>query len=555
MKGADDWRWASVILPDSAILASVSAACAPVALKSTAAAMDAIRTELFIRAFIRLDWTDGQCKKERRIATIPNNQMTPGSCPKVMGGGSFGIFGRCGATLAYSRRQSLVCLHSRKVAFMHVCVLGAGIVGLATAWQLERRGHQVTVIDRAAPGAGASGGNGAQLSYSYVQPLADPSIWKQLPKLLLSPTSPLKLRPQLDPLQWRWGMAFLAACNAQTSSDTTAKLLALAASSRTAFEAMQADIAPDCDFSATGKLVLYASAAALAGARAQLELQRTMGSQQRIVAPDECIAIEPALASYRSQMAGAVYTPSECAADCLKVCAELMRSLEARGVRFLPGTDVHGFARNGHRIAAVHTSQGDIEADAFVMALGSASPKLRPPPPPRARAGRPAETPAPGPGRAPRHAQGPADHRAAGARTVEHAVQHRPRRAGFHAGLRLCAAGRRGAGVLRADALSLPPRPRQPITTPVRLSSAPPRLSVTSSMSHTGRRSSSGSQSQLCSIANSQRRRRRMSSERPITAPVCGSTCTQVACASANTTRQTGKGLSVSPVMVCGPRV
>ena len=89
---------------------------------------------------------------------------------------------------------------------MHVCVLGAGIVGLATAWQLERQGHQVTVIDRAAPGSGASGGNGAQLSYSYVQPLADPSIWKQLPKLLFSPTSPLKLRPQLDPLQWRWGM-------------------------------------------------------------------------------------------------------------------------------------------------------------------------------------------------------------------------------------------------------------------------------------------------------------------------------------------------------------
>ena len=146
---------------------------------------------------------------------------------------------------------------------MHVCVLGAGIVGLATAWQLERQGHQVTVIDRATPGAGASGGNGAQLSYSYVQPLADPSIWKQLPKLLLSPTSPLKLRPQLDPLQWRWGMAFLAACNARTSRDTTARLLALAAESRAGFESMQADISPDCDFSATGKLVLYASAASL----------------------------------------------------------------------------------------------------------------------------------------------------------------------------------------------------------------------------------------------------------------------------------------------------
>ena len=265
---------------------------------------------------------------------------------------------------------------------MHVCVLGAGIVGLATAWQLERQGHQVTVIDRAAPGAGASGGNGAQLSYSYVQPLADPSIWKQLPKLLFSPTSPLKLRPQLDPLQWRWGMEFLAACNAQTSRDTTALLLALAAESRAGFEAMQADIAPDCDFSATGKLVLYASAASLEGARAQLELQRAMGSEQRLVTPEECIAIEPALASYRGQMAGAVYTPSECAADCLKVCGELLRALRARGVRFMLGTDVHGFARSGNRIAAVRTSNGDgtsdgdVEADAFVMALGSASHRL-----------------------------------------------------------------------------------------------------------------------------------------------------------------------------------
>lgn len=259
---------------------------------------------------------------------------------------------------------------------MHVCVLGAGIVGLATAWQLERQGHQVTVIDRAAPGAGASGGNGAQLSYSYVQPLADASIWRQLPKLLFSPTSPLKLRPQLDPLQWRWGMEFLAACNAQTSRDTTAQLLALAAQSRAGFEAMQADIAPDCDFSATGKLVLYASAASLAGAGAQLELQRTMGSEQRLVTPDECVAIEPALASYHGQMAGAVYTPSECAADCLKVCGELLRALRARGVRFMLGTDVHGFARGGNRIAAVRTSDGDVEADAFVMALGAASHRL-----------------------------------------------------------------------------------------------------------------------------------------------------------------------------------
>ncbi len=97
---------------------------------------------------------------------------------------------------------------------MRVCVLGAGIVGLATAYTLSCEGFAVTVVDRATPGAGASGGNGGQLSYSYVQPLADASIWSQLPKLLLSRDSPLKIKPQWDLQQWRWGMAFLRACNA-----------------------------------------------------------------------------------------------------------------------------------------------------------------------------------------------------------------------------------------------------------------------------------------------------------------------------------------------------
>jgi D-amino-acid dehydrogenase len=260
---------------------------------------------------------------------------------------------------------------------MRVCVLGAGIVGLATAWQLLQDGHELTVIDRAAPGAGASGGNGAQLSYSYVQPLADPSIWKQLPKLLLAADSPLKLRPRLDPLQWRWGIEFMAACNAQTSRESTAALLTLAAASRLGFEAMRAEIAPDCDFSATGKLVLYQNAQGLEGARRQVELQRRMGSEQTLVTPAECVAIEPALAGYQARIAGAVHTPSECAADCLKVCLALEQALRARGVRFLLGTEVQGFDIRQNRVAAVRTGDGGtVEADAFVMALGTASHRL-----------------------------------------------------------------------------------------------------------------------------------------------------------------------------------
>lgn len=257
---------------------------------------------------------------------------------------------------------------------MNVTVLGAGIVGLAAAWELTQRGHAVTVIDRAEPGSGASGGNGAQLSYSYVQPLADPSIWAQLPKLLLSPTSPLKLRPQLDPHQWRWGLAFLAACNAATSRETTLELLTLAQRSRAGFEAVRAALQPDCDFSATGKLVIYRSPAALDGAARQLDLQRELGSApQRIVSPDECVAIEPALGTVHREISGAVYTASECAADCLKLCTALVAALRARGVTFLLGEAVDGFALRGDMVRAVTTARGAIDGDAFVLALGTAS--------------------------------------------------------------------------------------------------------------------------------------------------------------------------------------
>lgn len=256
---------------------------------------------------------------------------------------------------------------------MQVCVLGAGIVGLATAYELHRRGLAVTVIDQAQPGAGASGGNGAQLSYSYVQPLADAGIWRQLPKLLLSRQSPLKLRPQWDPHQWRWAVQFLRACNRATSEHSTRQLLALAALSRHHFDTMLQAEQLDCDYSTTGKLVLYDTPASLASARRQMELQRPWGNPQEAVAAARCAELEPALAHYQRHIAGAIYTPSECAADCLKVCQGLQQLLAGRGVRFVLGSRIEGFVRDGQRIVAARTSTGDVQAQQFVLALGSAS--------------------------------------------------------------------------------------------------------------------------------------------------------------------------------------
>ena len=260
----------------------------------------------------------------------------------------------------------------------HVCVLGAGIVGLATAWELVQAGMTVSVVDGAdGPGAGTSGANGAQLSYAYVQPLADPGLWRQLPALLLARNSPLTLRLRLDPWQWAWGLRFLAACRASVSERTTGRLLALAGESRAAFDAFRAAEPVDCDFSATGKLVLYSDAAALAGARRQMALQRQLGSVQSALTPAECVQVEPALAHYAPRIAGGIHTPGECAVDCHRLCLELARVLQARGVRFHWGESVAGLRVADGRVLAAQGARGArFEADAFVLALGTGSAAL-----------------------------------------------------------------------------------------------------------------------------------------------------------------------------------
>jgi len=266
----------------------------------------------------------------------------------------------------------------KNVASQHseVCVLGAGVVGLASAWQLHRQGHRVTVIDQGQPGSGASGANGAQLSYSYVQPLADPSLWRQLPKLLLSKNSPLKIRWQADSDQWRWALAFMAACRTDVSRRTSESLLSLAAESRQVLEQVLEETHLDCRFSSTGKLVLYADNNSFESAIQHMLWQRELGSQQEALSPKQVVSVEPALVHYAPHYVGAIHTPSECAIDCLQLTQKLAQHLRDQGVRFVLGGAVDHLERHGHRVVAAHMAGSVVRAEAFVLATGSGTPRL-----------------------------------------------------------------------------------------------------------------------------------------------------------------------------------
>ena len=147
---------------------------------------------------------------------------------------------------------------------MHICIIGAGVIGLTSAYFLQSEGHSVTVIEREpVMGQGASAANGAQLSYAFVAPLADASVPPRLPSLFLTRDSPLKLHFRFDPVQWRWAFEFLRHANTADARRTTAGLLRLAELSREFIEPLIEGEGIDCHFTRGGKLVVYPDARSL----------------------------------------------------------------------------------------------------------------------------------------------------------------------------------------------------------------------------------------------------------------------------------------------------
>lgn len=270
---------------------------------------------------------------------------------------------------------------------MRVAVLGAGITGLATAWYLLEDGHDVVVVDRnSGPGLGTSYANGAQLSYSYVAPLAGPGVLPKIPPWLLRRDSPLRFYPALDTHQWRWLVAFVRACNQLQSDATTRRLLRLSFYSRAlmhAFVASSTGASIDFGYARNGKLVVHSDVASFESAKRLVDYQRSLGCEQEALDAQACRTLEPALADEDSGLArrlvGGIFTASEEVGDCYAFCVGLARTMQARGVTFVYDTKVaHLQAANAgaRTIAALQTDHGAIEADRYVLASGAASPFL-----------------------------------------------------------------------------------------------------------------------------------------------------------------------------------
>ena len=260
---------------------------------------------------------------------------------------------------------------------MRIVVLGAGVIGVASAYWLAREGHQVTVVERReAAGLETSWGNGAIIHVSSVQPWAAPGVPLKVLKWLGQEDAPMLLRLSALPKMWRWGLGFLLAARATPHQAGVLANLELALLSARSMGEIRAETGVQYDYAGQSVLKTFADAPSLALATAAHQALAPYGLETEPLDRDACVAREPALGPVAERIAGGLYFPQDEIGDCNKFSQGLAQWCAGQGVTFHYNTEIRQVVLRGGRVAAVATSAEEIPADAVVMALGPHSPQL-----------------------------------------------------------------------------------------------------------------------------------------------------------------------------------
>lgn len=259
---------------------------------------------------------------------------------------------------------------------MRVVVIGAGVIGVTTAYYLSELGLQVTVVDREADVAdGASFGNAGQLAYSYTDALANPAFLARIPGIIGGRDLGCRVRAHSGLIPW--GLRFLSECTRRKAEENTVAVLKLAMRSEQLLTDLQRRMPFDFSHRPAGKLVLLASEDAVRKAQAGAALKQAYGCETEILSREATIKMEPAVADMPVDFLAAVYSRQDSVADSRKFTIEMRRMLETSGkVRFRLGVKVRRLVEERQRLKYVELDEGELAADAVVVCAGAWSGQL-----------------------------------------------------------------------------------------------------------------------------------------------------------------------------------
>ncbi len=266
---------------------------------------------------------------------------------------------------------------------MKVIVLGAGLLGVTSAYFLRELGHEVVVIDRqATPAAETSFANGGQISVSHAEPWANPGAPLKLLKWLGKEDAPLLFRLRADMRQWLWGLQFLRECTPARTRRNIEQIVRLGTYSRDTLQALRSNIGLHYDERTQGILHFYTNAKEFEASEGPAAQMRELGCDRRVISADEAVRLEPALAHIRPQLAGATYTAEDESGDANQFARALVEQCKKMGVEFLMSHTITALRNKGSAGSEIdHVEATDsegrfqrIKGDAYVLAMGSLSP-------------------------------------------------------------------------------------------------------------------------------------------------------------------------------------
>lgn len=268
----------------------------------------------------------------------------------------------------------------------HIAVLGAGVVGVTTAWYLRQAGFEVTVIERESAAAmQTSFANGGQISVSHATPWANPATPLKALKWLFSEDAPLLYRLRADKAQWRWAMQFLSECRADRADANLVQMVHLGLYSRAALQQLRADTDIQYEQQTRGIMHFYTSQNEFDTAIAPTERMQELGCERHVIDINTAASLEPALYPIAHTLKGATYTSRDESGNAHLFTQRLASRCAAAGVRFLFDTDILALnmdtsATKPHIHSITIRPQGEnaqtFSADSFVVALGSYSTAL-----------------------------------------------------------------------------------------------------------------------------------------------------------------------------------
>ena len=259
---------------------------------------------------------------------------------------------------------------------MRVVVLGAGLIGVASAYYLWRDGHEVEVIEQHAEAASVTSyANACLVSASRALPWPTPTVHKTIWRALTDPAAPMRVKKFFDPALWRWGREFLSYANQRDYERLTKAKLSFAKFCQDELEDTLLQTGVACGYQRDGLLYVCRSVATMAAARARAALVGTHGYEVRVLSRDEVLALEPSLAS--STVVGGTFAVTDAQGDSRAFTRELavwLATQTERPVRFCYGETVSAKLLQRGRTFCLHTPFRELTAAAFVIALGPQTP-------------------------------------------------------------------------------------------------------------------------------------------------------------------------------------